>query len=182
MVFAAVLSAADLNITSQNGQTYDGGTYDKLVISNSQNITVLNCNFSAASGHVVDITSSSTNILVENCDVNGMIHACTGVNIGGGSNGITIKDCDIHDIADDGFQIVGANYFQAVGKPQHALFLGLSRQVMLLIPMLLVFPHFFGLQGVWLAIPTADFSASLLTGIWLRRELRQLHGRRCGPS
>lgn len=73
-----------------------------------------------------------------------------------------------------GFQIVSASYFQAVGKPKHALFLGLSRQVLLLIPAILIWPRFLGLTGIWLAIPTADFCSSLLTGTWLLFELRHL--------
>ncbi|MFW6169113.1 MAG: MATE family efflux transporter [Planctomycetota bacterium] len=73
-----------------------------------------------------------------------------------------------------GFQIVSASYFQAVGKPKHALFLGLSRQVLLLIPAILIWPRFLGLNGVWFAIPTADFCSSLLTGTWLVFELRHL--------
>ena len=73
-----------------------------------------------------------------------------------------------------GFQIVGASYFQAVGKPKQAMLLGLSRQVLLLIPAVLILPHFFGLNGVWAALPTADFLSSLLTGIWLALELRHL--------
>lgn len=76
-----------------------------------------------------------------------------------------------------GFQIVSSNYFQAVGKPRHALLLGLSRQVFLLIPAILILPHFFGLEGVWLAIPTADFCSSVLTGGWLWAELRHLRRR-----
>jgi Na+-driven multidrug efflux pump len=76
-----------------------------------------------------------------------------------------------------GFQIVSASYFQAVGKPKHALFLGLSRQVLLLIPAILIMPHFFGLDGLWIAIPTADFCSAVLTGAWLWLELRHLHGR-----
>jgi Na+-driven multidrug efflux pump len=76
-----------------------------------------------------------------------------------------------------GFQIVSASYFQAVGKPVHSMFLSLSRQILILIPMLLILPRFFGLDGVWAAIPTADFSSSLLTGIWLFLELRHLHRR-----
>ncbi len=76
-----------------------------------------------------------------------------------------------------GFQIVSANYFQAVGKPKHALLLGLSRQVLLLIPAILILPHFFGLDGVWYAIPTADVCSSVVTGIWLFVELRHLRDR-----
>jgi putative MATE family efflux protein len=76
-----------------------------------------------------------------------------------------------------GFQIVSASYFQAVGKPKHAMLLSLSRQVLLLIPAVLILPRFFGLDGVWLALPVADFCSSLLTGIWLYLELRQLYRR-----
>jgi len=76
-----------------------------------------------------------------------------------------------------GFQIVSASYFQAVGKPKHALLLSLSRQVLLLIPAVFVLPCFFGLDGVWAAFPTADLGSSILTGIWLLWELRHLHRR-----
>ncbi|MGE5679066.1 MAG: MATE family efflux transporter [Pseudomonadota bacterium] len=73
-----------------------------------------------------------------------------------------------------GFQIVSANYFQAVGKPKHASFLSLSRQVLILIPALLILPKFFGLDGLLMAGPTADLTASVVTGIFLIRELRHL--------
>jgi putative MATE family efflux protein len=74
-----------------------------------------------------------------------------------------------------GFQIVGANYFQAVGKPRAAMFLSLSRQVVFLIPALLILPRFFGLNGVFMAGPVGDFFSSLVTGLWLWREVRQLN-------
>ena len=73
-----------------------------------------------------------------------------------------------------GFQIVSASYFQAIGKPKTAMLLMLSRQVLLLIPAALILPLFFGLDGVWAALPTSDFGASLLTGICLLVELREL--------
>jgi putative MATE family efflux protein len=73
-----------------------------------------------------------------------------------------------------GFQVVGANYFQATGKPQQAMVLSLSRQVLFLIPAVLILPHFFGLRGVMAAGPVADFLASLVTAIWLGMELKQL--------
>jgi putative MATE family efflux protein len=74
-----------------------------------------------------------------------------------------------------GFQIVSANYFQAVGKPKYAIFLSLSRQVIVLIPLILILPNFFGLEGVWAAGPSADLVASILTGIFLFLELRHLN-------
>ena len=76
-----------------------------------------------------------------------------------------------------GFQIVSASYFQAVNKPREAMLLMLSRQLLLLIPAVIVLPHFFGLDGVWAAMPTADFISSALTGICLLIELRHLKKR-----
>jgi Na+-driven multidrug efflux pump len=76
-----------------------------------------------------------------------------------------------------GFQIVSASYFQAVGKPRQSMLLSLSRQVLLLIPAVLILPRFFGLDGVWMALPVSDFCSSLLTGIWLSLELRHLYRR-----
>lgn len=73
-----------------------------------------------------------------------------------------------------GFQIVSASYFQAVGKPKIAIILSLSRQVLILVPALLIMPHFFGLDGVWASMPTADLAASVLTGFCLMLELRHL--------
>jgi putative MATE family efflux protein len=77
-----------------------------------------------------------------------------------------------------GFQIVSASYFQAVGRPRAAVLLMLSRQVLLLIPAVLILPRFLGLNGVWAAMPAADFASSLLTGYCLLRELRHLQNRR----
>jgi putative MATE family efflux protein len=73
-----------------------------------------------------------------------------------------------------GFQIIAANYFQAVGKPKQAIFLNLARQVLLLIPALLILPRYYGLLGVWMAIPVADFGSTVLTGVWLSMEIRYL--------
>lgn len=73
-----------------------------------------------------------------------------------------------------GFQIVGANYFQAVGKARQAIFLNLSRQVLLLIPALLILPGFLGLNGVWLAGPVSDLGSAILTGTCLYWEIQFL--------
>jgi putative MATE family efflux protein len=73
-----------------------------------------------------------------------------------------------------GFQIIGANYFQAVGKANYAILLSMSRQVIILIPAIIVLPQFFGLLGIWVAGPVADFVSSLLTGTYLWLELRKL--------
>lgn len=76
-----------------------------------------------------------------------------------------------------GFQIVSSNYFQATGKPKQAMLLSLSRQVLMLIPAILILPRFFGLNGVWMAGPTADFFATLLTGSFILYELKNLQSK-----
>ncbi len=76
-----------------------------------------------------------------------------------------------------GFQIISANYFQAVGKPKHSAFLSLSRQVLVLIPALLILPRFFALEGVLMAGPLSDLISSVITGVWLFRELKHLDAR-----
>ncbi|NLB18561.1 MAG: MATE family efflux transporter [Syntrophomonadaceae bacterium] len=76
-----------------------------------------------------------------------------------------------------GLQIVGAGYFQAIGKPLHSMFLSLSRQVLLFIPALLILPRFYGLDGVLFAGPVADVVSTILTGIWLFVAIKKLDRR-----
>lgn len=73
-----------------------------------------------------------------------------------------------------GFQIVSAGYFPASGKPREAMFLSLTRQVILLIPLLVILPLRFGLDGVWMSPPISDCLSAILTGIFFFRELRSL--------
>ncbi|HHY27119.1 MAG TPA: MATE family efflux transporter [Desulfitobacterium dehalogenans] len=72
-----------------------------------------------------------------------------------------------------GFQIVGSSYFQAVGKPIQSTILSLSRQVLLFIPLLLVLPQFYGIEGVWVTAPIADGLAVFVTGTFLFFELKK---------
>ncbi len=76
-----------------------------------------------------------------------------------------------------GFQIIGSNYFMAVEKPKQAMFLTLSRQVLVLIPLLLILPLFFKLEGVLLAGPLSDLVSSILTGIWILKEKDSLNSK-----
>lgn len=55
-----------------------------------------------------------------------------------------------------GFQIVISNFFQSIGKAKISIFLSMTRQFIFLIPMILIMPHFFGLNGAWLAMPISD--------------------------
>ena len=72
-----------------------------------------------------------------------------------------------------GFQIIGANYFQAVGKPVQSTILSLSRQVLIFIPLLLILPNFWGIEGVWITAPIADAVAVTMTAAFLFFEIKK---------
>jgi putative MATE family efflux protein len=74
-----------------------------------------------------------------------------------------------------GFQIIGSGLFQALGKIVPALLLGLSRQVLFLIPLALILPRFWGAEGVWFSFPASDFLAAFITTLLLYREIKKLN-------
>ena len=68
-------------------------------------------------------------------------------------------------------QLIGAAYFQAAGKAGKALLLTLSKQGFFLIPLILILPNFMGVFGVWISFPIADVLSTILTGIFLKKEM-----------
>jgi putative MATE family efflux protein len=72
------------------------------------------------------------------------------------------------------FQVICSNYFQAVGKPLESTLLGLSRQLLIFIPLLLVLPHFWGIEGVWRTPPIADVLSAIVTAIFIYIEMKKL--------
>ncbi|MCO6476720.1 MAG: MATE family efflux transporter [Phaeodactylibacter sp.] len=70
-------------------------------------------------------------------------------------------------------QLIGAAYFQAIGKAKPALFLTLTKQGFFLIPFVLLLPRFFGLDGIWYAFPVSDVLAAAVTYGYLRMEMRK---------
>lgn len=78
-----------------------------------------------------------------------------------------------------GFQMVASNFFQSIGMPGKAIFMSLSRQVIFLLPCLLILPAFFGVKGVWYSMPASDIMASLvaaylITVQYRKNKIRQL--------
>jgi Na+-driven multidrug efflux pump len=78
-----------------------------------------------------------------------------------------------------GFQVVAAGTYQALGRALPALVLALLRQVILLMPLILILPRFFDLSGVWASFPLSDGTAALLTGWMLLSLLRTLRSSSC---
>lgn len=65
-----------------------------------------------------------------------------------------------------GFQVMASNYFQSVGHNKTAIFLTLTRSTLLLLPAVILFAKFWGLEGVLYAAPFADFTAVIITSVW----------------
>jgi Na+-driven multidrug efflux pump len=73
-----------------------------------------------------------------------------------------------------GYQIIASSYFQAIGKARLATLLSMLRQIIVLLPLILILPHFIGLKGVWIANPVSDVVAAVVSFILFRREFKKL--------
>ena len=71
-----------------------------------------------------------------------------------------------------GIQLIGAAYFQAIGKAIPALLLTLLRQGLFFIPLIFILPRYYGALGVWMAFPISDVLATIVTAYFLRREVK----------
>jgi len=73
-----------------------------------------------------------------------------------------------------GIQVIAAGMFQALGKAMIALLLSMLRQIILLIPLVLILPLSFGLMGIWIAFPIADGTAFVISLIFYTRQVKSL--------
>ncbi len=81
-----------------------------------------------------------------------------------------------------GFQIVATNYFQSLGMAAKSIFLSLTRQVIFMIPMLLILPPHLGLDGVWMCFPIGDYLSSVVACVMLVWQIRKLKRTAIQPS
>lgn len=72
-----------------------------------------------------------------------------------------------------GFQMVTSNFFQSIGMAKKAIFMSLSRQLIFLLPCLLILPQFWGVKGVWYSLPVADLLASVIAAYMLVSHYRK---------
>lgn len=70
-------------------------------------------------------------------------------------------------------QLIGSAYFQAIGKAKPAFLLTLTRQGFFFIPLILILPNYFQEFGVWISFPLADILSTIVTGYFLRREVKK---------
>ena len=72
-----------------------------------------------------------------------------------------------------GFQMVSSAFFQSIGKPKKSIILSTTRQVLFLIPLLLILPNHWGVTGVWASMTFSDIISVVLAGILLGTELKK---------
>jgi putative MATE family efflux protein len=72
-----------------------------------------------------------------------------------------------------GFQMVASTFFQSIGMAGKAIFMSLTRQVLFLLPCLLILPSIFGIKGVWYSMPAADLLASIIAAYLLVSQYRK---------
>ncbi len=73
-----------------------------------------------------------------------------------------------------GFQIVAGSFFQYIGRAPLAMFLSATRQLLFLLPMLLILPKHYGAMGAWISMPIADTCAIVVAGTLLILQIRKL--------
>ena len=71
-----------------------------------------------------------------------------------------------------GYQMVVTNFFQSIGKAKISIFLSLSRQLLFLVPLLGILPLFFGITGVWIAMPISDTFSAIFALVMMVRYMR----------
>ena len=72
-----------------------------------------------------------------------------------------------------GFQIVVSSFFQYIGKAKRSIIMSMSRQLIFLVPLLIILPKFWGVKGVWMAIPISDMMSTLLAAIFIYFQVRK---------
>jgi len=81
-----------------------------------------------------------------------------------------------------GFQVVSGNFFQSMGQAKIALLLTLLRQVIILIPLLFILPNYFGLHGIWMAMPVSDFCSAIIVLFFLVHHWKKLSAQAESPK
>ena len=84
-------------------------------------------------------------------------------------NGISIYSLTLPAV---GICILGTVYFQSIGSAKKSIVLSLLRQVIVFIPLILIVPKYFGLNGVWAAQPLADIVSMIIIGLFLIKEFK----------
>ena len=71
-------------------------------------------------------------------------------------------------------QPLASNYFTSIGKPGVGIFLSLTRQIIFLLPLIVIFPIFMGIEGIMYAGPIADFIAAMISAVMLKKAVSRM--------
>ena len=74
----------------------------------------------------------------------------------------------------NGLQPITANFFTSIGKAAKGIFISLTRQIIFLLPLIIILPLIFGIEGVMYSAPVADLMAAALAALFVVRELSQM--------
>ncbi|MBR4997260.1 MAG: MATE family efflux transporter [Bacteroidaceae bacterium] len=72
-----------------------------------------------------------------------------------------------------GFQMITGSFFQSIAQPGKSIFLSLTRQLLFLVPFIIIFPRFWGINGVWISLPASDFVSAIITATLLVNYFRK---------
>jgi Na+-driven multidrug efflux pump len=73
-----------------------------------------------------------------------------------------------------GYQMVVTNFFQSIGKAGISIFLSLTRQMIFLVPLLIILPPIMGVDGVWYSLPISDTMAAVMAAVMIIKHIKKL--------
>lgn len=79
-----------------------------------------------------------------------------------------------------GFQMVVSTFFQSIGKAQKTIFLSLTRQVIFLVPLLIILPKYMNIPGIWISISISDLASSIISVCLFTTQYRKLQSKKTG--
>jgi Na+-driven multidrug efflux pump len=76
-----------------------------------------------------------------------------------------------------GLNVIGTTFFQSLGRARPSFFLSMCRQILFLIPLVILLPYYFDLSGVWMAFPISDLMAAIISLFLVWKEYRYFQDR-----
>ncbi|MDD3320214.1 MAG: MATE family efflux transporter [Paludibacter sp.] len=161
VVFLFVMIVMGLNQGMQPiaGYNYGAGNYER--VNRVLKLTIIMAVFVMTSGFLIGefIPHAVASVFTKDQTL-----------IGLASNGLRIVVLFFPIV---GFQMVTTNFFQSIGMAGKSIFLSLTRQLLFLLPFLLIFPSIWGINGVWYSMPVADLLSTLVAGYMLIVQYRK---------
>ena len=120
LILFGTLGAQDLSVKDSSNFILEDISMGHLFLDGCSHVTIRNCKFSYDEANVLNIYRSD-HIVVDSCEIDGQGDACSGIGISGNCSYITISNCDIHNIADDGVEMGSSDHVSFFGNRIHHL-------------------------------------------------------------